>query len=106
MKRILVTLFLIVSLCGYSQESNKDLKQIVSVYSTELKLNAKETRKMASIIRSYKSKLSEKDIDSNVFNTTLKSQTLEIHKLLTKEQFASYLKLRSKHQPELNYRFN
>jgi len=104
MKRFLIIVFLFISVISYSQESEQ--KKIINTYTDKLKLNANETKKLASIMASYKTQLHQKDIDNRQFNATLKLQTLEIYELLRKERFLSYLKLRSKYQPELNYRYN
>lgn len=104
MKKVLTILFLFVYVLNYSQEN--DQKEIIDIYSKKLKLNTTETEKMASIMAFYKKDLYSNDIYNQQFNATLKLQTLEIYKLLRKKRFSSYLKLRSKYQPELNYRLN
>lgn len=106
MKKILIIVFLIASLCSYSQDKKINLKEIITTYSSALNLNTKDAKKLTTIIESYKNKLYTEDLDPKEFNTTVKLQTLEIHKLLTKEQFNVYKKLVAKHQPELNYKFN
>lgn len=104
MKRVLIILFLFVTTINYSQENNQ--KKIIDIYSKQLKLNVQETKKIASIMKFYEKKLYDEDLYDNQFNANLKLQMLEIYKILRKKRFSSYLKLRAKYQPELNYRSN
>lgn len=105
MRKITIIAFLVVSLNAFAQDKTTDLKKITKLYTTELKLDNGQSKKIKSIFSKYQKELFNKNIKASDFNTKLKLQTLDIHKVLSKEQFEAYLKLRSKHQPELSYRF-
>jgi len=105
MKKITIIAFLVVSLSAFAQNKTTDLKKTIQLYTTELKLDNTQSKKLKSIFSKYQKELFNKNIKASDFNAKLKLQTLDIYKVLSKEQFETYLKLRSKHQPELSYRF-
>jgi hypothetical protein len=105
MRKITIIAFLAISLNVFAQDKAIDLKTVTKLYVTELKLDKNQSKQFKSILSNYKDVLYKKNIETKTFNAKLKLQTLEIYKILSKEQFETYLKLRSKHQPELSYKF-
>lgn len=105
MRKITIIAFLAISLNVIAQDKATDIKAITKLYSTELKLDKTQSKQFKSILSNYKDELYKKNLEAGAFNAKLKLQTLEIYNILSKEQFKIYLKLRSKHQPELSYKF-
>lgn len=106
MKRLFIFIFLTICFKGFTQEKKSDLKNVINIYTTALELNEETSMKFQSIIESYKEKLADTKFSPHTFNTLLKSQTLEIYELLTKDEFKMFKELRAKHQPDLKFKFN
>ncbi len=105
MRKITIIAFLAISLNVLAQDKVTDIKTITKIYSSELKLDKNQAKQFKSILTNYKEELYQKNLETKAFNAKVKLQTLEIYNILSKEQFKTYLKLRSKHQPELSYKF-
>lgn len=105
MKNIFVFVMILSSLTLFSQQEKKQ-DSILTHYITGLKLNDIQAKEFTVIYNKYKESISKEESDDSAFNKIIKLRDLEIYKMLTKEQFSVYKKLKKEIEPQLKYRWN
>lgn len=83
--------------------SKKYINEISQMYSTKLDLTKSQSKKIKKFLRKYNILLEEID-DRKTFNKIVKMQTLEISKLVSKEQYTKFKKVILELEPFKNYK--
>lgn len=104
MKNLFVLLLLLNSLVLVAQEQNH-YKTTLNTYISKLSLDTKQVDTFTLIFNKYNEELHKDLIDKQKFNKANKLRDIEIHNMLSKEQFALYKKLKLELEPKLKYRF-
>ncbi|PTM08803.1 MAG: hypothetical protein DA407_07175 [Bacteroidetes bacterium] len=101
-------MFLFIILCSFSLNAQdiSSIKELLKSYEVKLELNEVQTSKFVLVLEKYINKLYDEDIDNTSFNKNNKLRDLEFYKLLSKEQFDVYKKVKLEIEPTLKFRFN
>ena len=111
LKRILLFVVLFFCLLGsnYGQNINpeKKINTLLKKYQKELNLNKKQSKKLKIILLKYNpkiTKLTNSKASSFEINKLVKLESLEIYKILSREQFTEYKKLKKVLERNKRYR--
>lgn len=111
LKRILLFVILFFSLLGsnYGQNINseKKINTVLKKYQKELNLNKEQFKKFKIILLKYNPKITKlinSKASSFEINKLVKLESLEIFKILSREQFTGYKKLKKVLETNKRYR--
>lgn len=111
MKRFLPFLLLLLfSFFAHSQEfdNKKHINKVHKEYVNKLKLDATQSKKFKTILKKYNpilKDLFDKKSSKNEVNSQIKLMDLEVYKLLSKEQFSKYKKVKLELESFKKYKF-
>ena len=111
LKRILLFVILFFSLLGsnYGQNINseKKINTVLKKYQKELNLSKEQSKKIKTILLTYNpeiTKLINSKASSFEINKLVKLESLEIFKILSREQYTNYKKLKKVLETNKRYR--
>ncbi|MFT5215435.1 MAG: hypothetical protein ACI83H_000544 [Glaciecola sp.] len=101
-------LFLFIIFCSFSLNAQDEvsIKELLKNYEVKLELSKVQTSEFTLVLEKYINILNDKVIDNKSFNKNNKLRDLEFYKLLSKEQFNVYKKVKLEIEPTLKFRFN
>ncbi len=105
MKNYLIIVLFCLMCISTALSQEKTSQDVVDDYLKELKLDRKQKKQFATVIKKYAPQLSVKKLSVRDYNALMKEETLEIYGILSPEQFSEYKKLKKSIEPNKKYRF-
>lgn len=103
---ILLIVFSGINTLSAQDNDKKTIAEVTKSYTKELNLSKAQARKFKKVLKSYSTAFNTSKVknDDKGFNEVLKEETLEIYKLLTKEQFKKYKAIKARIEPNKVFR--
>lgn len=104
---LVILLFFSQNLLAQKFDSKKHINAIHKKYEAELQLDKKQSIAFKKVLKAYNpeiKKMISKKVSAREFNKKIKLHDLEVYNILTKEQFATYKKIRAVLEEYKNYK--
>lgn len=105
---IIFLLFFSFSIQGQEVDSRKHINKVHKEYVSKLKLDSNQSKEFKSILKKYNpiiKDLIDKKSSKQEINNQIKLLDLAVYKLVNKEQFAEYKKIKLKLESFKKYQF-